>query len=109
ALDLSAWKGCERLATQEGAVVLQSAKLFGTLKAALAGTGRSVAFSGRQGHNFREPTLSLRHLAQSHTVQSRALNGGCDSLALVFGSEDVGLSTEAVLVCTDDQRSSSFD
>jgi len=103
ALDLSAWKGCERLATEEGAEVLQSAKLYGSLKAALTGTGQSVAFSGRQGRNFRQPTADLkvfaRKLAEKHQVHGQ---GAADAkTALVFGSEDVGLSTEAVLMCTD--------
>lgn len=42
ALDLSAWKGCERLATDEGAEVLKAAKLYGSLKAALTGTGATL-------------------------------------------------------------------
>lgn len=103
ALDLSAWKGCERLATEEGAEVLQSAKLYGSLKAALTGTGQSVAFSGRQGRNFRQPTAGLksfaRQMAEKHQVDAQ---GAAEAkTALVFGSEDVGLSTEAVLMCTD--------
>eukprot|EP00434_Breviolum_minutum_P007515 symbB.v1.2.006633.t2/scaffold390.1/size254036/29 len=98
ALDLSAWKGCERLATEEGAEVLQSAKLYGSLKAALTGTGQSVAFSGRQGRNFRQPTADLKvfatKLAEKHQVQGQ---GTADAKTAL----DVGLSTEAVLMCTD--------
>eukprot|EP00439_Symbiodinium_sp_Y106_P001036 s1629_g1.t1 len=112
ALDLSAWKGCERLATTEGEEVLQSAKLYGDLKAALSGAGLSIAFSGRQGRNFREPTLTLRKLAQKLASISTAEVGQVAAsdnsgeglsrqVALVFGSEDVGLSTESVLLCTD--------
>ncbi|CAE7197982.1 kif5 [Symbiodinium microadriaticum] len=113
ALDLSAWKGCERLATTEGEEVLQSAKLYGNLKAALSGTGLSIAFSGRQGRNFREPTLTLKMLAQKLASTSTAEavgqvaasdksgEGLSRQVALVFGSEDVGLSTESVLLCTD--------
>ncbi|CAE7389503.1 trmJ [Symbiodinium sp. CCMP2456] len=112
ALDLSAWKGCERLATTEGEEVLQSAKLYGNLKAALSGAGLSIAFSGRQGRNFREPTLTLKKLAQKLASTSTAEVGQVAAsdnsgeglsrqVALVFGSEDVGLSTESVLLCTD--------
>ncbi|CAE7737301.1 trmJ [Symbiodinium pilosum] len=114
ALDLSAWKGCERLATNEGEEVLQSAKLYGNLKSALAHTGLSVAFSGRQGRNFREPTLTLKMLAQKLASKQTCVvsasasaapdedpQGHSKQAALVFGSEDVGLSTESVLMCTD--------
>eukprot|EP00913_Durusdinium_trenchii_P013942 g13091.t1 len=87
ALDLSAWKGCERLATEEGAEVLQSAKLYGNLKAALTGTGQSVAFSGRQGRNFREPTATLKSLAKHLSEKHQAYPGhfgtaDCPSLNL---------------------------
>ncbi|CAE8617659.1 unnamed protein product [Polarella glacialis] len=110
ALDVSAWKGVERLATGEGGVVLQSARLYGGLRAALAGTGRSVAFSGREGRNFRQASVSLRALACDMGVSaSAAVTRALEALeahppqrvALVFGSEDVGLSTEAVLMCDD--------
>lgn len=104
-LDLPAWKGCERLATNEGAELLRSARLCGELQAALSGTQRSVAFSGRDGRNFRHPSVSLPALAgriargSVHANGSAIPHGG--AIALVFGSEDVGLSTESVLLCDD--------
>lgn len=108
-LDVSAWKGCERLATTEGAEVLRTARLCSGLQTALAGVGRSVAFSGRDGENFRRSTVQLRSLARDvvdiapkQAVAAGALEGSCQSsVALVFGSEDFGLSTESVLMCDD--------
>ncbi|CAK0906056.1 unnamed protein product, partial [Prorocentrum cordatum] len=73
-LDLSAWKGVERLATAEGAEVLRRARLFGGLRAALAGAGRSVAFSGRTGDNFRRSSIELRDLAMQDCSLSLSLS-----------------------------------
>lgn len=105
ALDLSAWKGCERLATEEGTAVLRNARLHEHLQDALRGANRTIAFSGREGRNFRQASVELRELAvrvsAGKEVDAAQLGAGGPCTALVFGSEDVGLSTENVLMCDD--------
>eukprot|EP00927_Polykrikos_kofoidii_P034248 TRINITY_DN29082_c0_g1_i1.p1 TRINITY_DN29082_c0_g1~~TRINITY_DN29082_c0_g1_i1.p1 ORF type:complete len:413 (+),score=71.42 TRINITY_DN29082_c0_g1_i1:76-1314(+) len=109
--DVSAWKGCDRLATGDGMVVLQNSRLCCSLAAAVSGARRAVAFSGRDGDNFRRPTVALRELAAEVAGQGNAIvgasvqeGGNCcrpssQPTALVFGSEDVGLPTDALLQC----------
>eukprot|EP00811_Abedinium_folium_P024649 NODE_3462_length_2032_cov_3.976378.p1 GENE.NODE_3462_length_2032_cov_3.976378~~NODE_3462_length_2032_cov_3.976378.p1 ORF type:complete len:467 (+),score=144.43 NODE_3462_length_2032_cov_3.976378:68-1468(+) len=101
-LNISAWKGCERLATDEGTDVLKAARLCCSLDTALGGARRAIAFSGRQGDNFRRPTVTLRALAQEVNAALREVVGGVGTspvTALVFGSEDTGLPIEALLRC----------
>jgi tRNA/rRNA methyltransferase len=79
-----------------GAGMLERARLFPTLAAALADCRRVVASSGRCSGEplpLHDPATALAWLRQPATTSATALS----PLALVFGREDHGLSNEELL------------
>lgn len=87
-----AWKEGEALlyAREHSRGVLESFEEHGTLPGALEGCHYSVGFSSRRG-DLRNPNVEL------DGIHALAAQG---KVALVFGSEQSGLSTEQLLHCT---------
>ncbi|HJU24124.1 MAG TPA: TrmH family RNA methyltransferase, partial [Casimicrobiaceae bacterium] len=74
--------------------VLDTAKLFGTLDDALAGTSLSIGLSARPRH-FASRVLGIR--AAARETIAHAASG---DVALVFGTEMSGLSNDEVARCS---------
>eukprot|EP01065_Artemidia_motanka_P026910 TRINITY_DN32148_c0_g1_i1.p1 TRINITY_DN32148_c0_g1~~TRINITY_DN32148_c0_g1_i1.p1 ORF type:complete len:441 (+),score=155.69 TRINITY_DN32148_c0_g1_i1:61-1383(+) len=92
-LSLPFWRYAEMLATADGVPLLHRARVVATLPEALRGCGTAVAFSGKQGDKYRKPTADIPRL------QALCSSGG-PSVALVFGNESLGLSSNDVLLCS---------
>ena len=73
--------------------LLENAEYFPTLSAALADCPYSVATTRRHG-KYRQEIIPVREIVDR--IQDVIL---CNQVALVFGREDSGLSTEEVSLC----------
>eukprot|EP00668_Euglena_longa_P016920 GGOE01021231.1.p1 GENE.GGOE01021231.1~~GGOE01021231.1.p1 ORF type:complete len:357 (+),score=65.30 GGOE01021231.1:29-1099(+) len=99
--DAKYWRFARTLATEEGLPVLDRFRVVETLAEAMHGTQRAVAFSGKRGENFRLPNV---HIHQIPTLVPEGQRPGPDidhplRIALVFGNEAMGLSTNDTLRC----------
>eukprot|EP00929_Paragymnodinium_shiwhaense_P057492 TRINITY_DN28781_c0_g1_i1.p1 TRINITY_DN28781_c0_g1~~TRINITY_DN28781_c0_g1_i1.p1 ORF type:complete len:446 (-),score=109.61 TRINITY_DN28781_c0_g1_i1:9-1346(-) len=127
--DLRYWKRAKPLATGDGLLALQRVRVVADVSAALEGCNAAVAFTGREGGNFRPPRVEHRdlqtllpklrrgqvaappgeppaaeagvHAGGSSSSSSNAVTA-CSALrlALVFGREDLGLRKEELLRCS---------
>jgi tRNA/rRNA methyltransferase len=87
------WRSVECWRSAWGAHdVLEEARVFEDLRQALAGSGVSVAFSGRSDNG--PPPRDVREIA----AEIAAL-GSKEEVALVFGPESAGLSGEEIARC----------
>jgi tRNA/rRNA methyltransferase len=87
------WRGVECWRTAWGAQeVLEEARVFDSLPAALAGATFVAGFSGRRDAGV--PVCDVRELAGELTGL-----GAEDQVALVFGPESSGLSLEELSLC----------
>jgi tRNA/rRNA methyltransferase/tRNA (cytidine32/uridine32-2'-O)-methyltransferase len=95
-LDLVApgdWRTLECWRTAWGAQeVLEEARVFPDLAAALGGAALAVAFSGRKGDGV--PTRDVRAVAQEAATVGRE-----QDVALVFGPEASGLTLSEMALC----------
>ncbi len=84
----------EAVAMASGAVdVLEAARVFGTLEAALADVVHAVGFSARS-RDLSHPVQALREAAPALLARAQA-----GRVALVFGNETFGLSNEELARC----------
>eukprot|EP00124_Ichthyophonus_hoferi_P003070 Ihof_evm5s244 gene=Ihof_evmTU5s244 len=101
-MDISYWKRSTALATKEGLPFLEGMKVVATLAEALIGCERAVAFTGKSGKNFRTHDTNVLGIPDlmSTTEGSSGMEGKERAkMALVFGREDFGLSTNDLLLC----------
>eukprot|EP00756_Hemistasia_phaeocysticola_P018210 Hpha_TRINITY_DN15581_c1_g4::TRINITY_DN15581_c1_g4_i2::g.104268::m.104268 len=91
-LNAAFWRYAEMLATPDGIPLLRKARVFRTLGPAIEGCV-AVAFTGKQGDKFRKPTVTLPQLSQAPPPPGRRV-------ALVFGNEALGLSSNDTLLCS---------
>ncbi len=87
-----------RLATH-GTPILESAKFYDQLPEALAGCGYAIGFSARTGRNRRPQGTFAETMASSRQMAATGTQ-----VALVFGTEEKGLSAEHLTHVSDIAR-----
>jgi len=99
----SYWKRAKPLATADGVPLIEQFKVVDSLQHALLDCGTAVAFTGREGDNFRPPRVDYRNLWSLLPSDSSGETSGSRAaapLALVFGREDCGLKMEELMCCS---------
>mmetsp|Transcript_83828 Transcript_83828/g.166322 ORF Transcript_83828/g.166322 Transcript_83828/m.166322 type:complete len:372 (-) Transcript_83828:19-1134(-) len=101
ALDTNYWGRASSLATSDGLAQLKSIQVADNLVIALRGCSRAVAFTGKEGANFRATTTTVRDI-HVMTDATAASNGDRQRapVALVFGNEARGLTNKDTLLCS---------
>jgi len=102
ALDTNFWGRAKPLATADGLAQLNNTQVTDNLVVALRGCSRAVAFTGKEGTNFRASTTTVRDIHCMADSATAASNGDRQRapVALVFGNEARGLSNEDTLLCS---------
>eukprot|EP01063_Lacrimia_lanifica_P012881 TRINITY_DN19581_c0_g1_i1.p1 TRINITY_DN19581_c0_g1~~TRINITY_DN19581_c0_g1_i1.p1 ORF type:complete len:457 (+),score=161.62 TRINITY_DN19581_c0_g1_i1:55-1425(+) len=85
------WRYSEMLATPEGLPLLKGFHIVPELAAALPGVDKAIAFTGKRGVNFRNSTVDVPG------IPDLAAGG---RIALVFGNEAKGLSSNDTMLCS---------
>jgi len=101
-LETSYWGRAAPLATSDGLTLLNNTQVTDNLVIALRGCSRGVAFTGKEGTNFRASTTTVRDIHVMADAASAASTGDRQRApgALVFGNEARGLTNEDTLLCS---------
>ena len=86
----------EMLATPEGLPLLHGFHIVPEFKDALVGIDKAVAFTGKRGGTFRTMTVDVPGIVPLFAGRG----GSSQRLALVFGNEAMGLSSNDTLLCS---------